>query len=142
LNEAQFLALPVNGIDEIAAPAAQSYDCSVYHELKSFCSSLRNSSFVRCILSGRCLAARVGSIALGAGIALAKTLSAASYPTRRIRIMVGSPLAEASIRHPHARAAPHTLLGVSVIVRNRPGAGGTIATDLIARRRRTSIPSL
>src|SRR5688500_10801070 len=52
LTEAQFLALPVNGIDEIAAPAAQSYDCSVNHALKSFCSSLRNSSFVRCILSG------------------------------------------------------------------------------------------
>ena len=75
---------------------------------------------------------RVGSVALWAGVALAKTLSAASYPTRRIRIMVGSPLAEASIRSPHARAAPHTLLGVSVIVTNRPGAGGTIATDLIA----------
>jgi tripartite-type tricarboxylate transporter receptor subunit TctC len=78
--------------------------------------------------------AAVGSIALLAGAALAQTPSAPSYPTKPIRIMVGFAAGggiDIATRMYAQRLAE--ALGQSVIVENRSGAGGTIATDLLAK---------
>jgi tripartite-type tricarboxylate transporter receptor subunit TctC len=78
--------------------------------------------------------AAVSSIVLLAGAALAQTSSAPSYPTKPIRIMVGFAAGggiDIATRMYAQRLAE--ALGQSVIVENRPGAGGTIATDLLAK---------
>ena len=60
--------------------------------------------------------------------------SAAPWPTKPIKIMVGFPggstpdLVARTIAEPLSKA-----LGQPVIVENRPGAGGNIATDLVAK---------
>ena len=64
----------------------------------------------------------------------AKTQPAPAWPTRAVRIMVGFPagstpdLVARTIAEPLSRA-----IGQSVVVENRPGAGGNIAADLVAK---------
>ena len=64
----------------------------------------------------------------------AKTKPAPAWPTRAVRIMVGFPagstpdLVARTIAEPLSRA-----IGQPVVVENRPGAGGNIAADLVAK---------
>lgn len=79
--------------------------------------------------------ARVTTTAITAVI-LAVTLDAhgQAYPTRAIRLMV--PFAPGGNVDINARAISTGLtqvLGQSFVVENRPGAGGTIATDVVAK---------
>jgi len=67
-------------------------------------------------------------------IAPLATHAADAYPSRPIRVMVG--YAAGGVNDLVARAiAPRlsTRLGQQVVVENRPGAGGNIATELVAR---------
>jgi tripartite-type tricarboxylate transporter receptor subunit TctC len=77
------------------------------------------------------LAAAAGSLALPA---LAQRPAAAAWPTRTVRLLVGFPagstpdLVARTIADPLSKA-----IGQSVIVENRPGAGGNIAADVVAK---------
>jgi tripartite-type tricarboxylate transporter receptor subunit TctC len=75
---------------------------------------------------------RIG-IAL-AGVALAAAAHAQEYPTRPVRLLVGYPAgggADGLARTVSARLGD--VLGQQVIVDNRPGAGGTVAADALAK---------
>jgi tripartite-type tricarboxylate transporter receptor subunit TctC len=66
--------------------------------------------------------------------ALPGTASALDYPTRPVRIVVGFPAGNAS--DIVARLAAQKLseqLGQSFVVENRPGAGGNIGTEFVAK---------
>jgi tripartite-type tricarboxylate transporter receptor subunit TctC len=69
-----------------------------------------------------------------AALAQAGSQAAAPWPTRPVRILVGFPagtspdLVARTLAEPLSRA-----LGQPVIVENRPGAGGNIAADLVAK---------
>src|ERR1700694_1978146 len=73
-------------------------------------------------------------LVLFAGSALAQTPAAAPYPSKPVRILVGfAPGGGIDIV---ARIYAQRLtdsVGQSFIVDNRPGAGGTIATDVLAK---------
>lgn len=83
--------------------------------------------------SKRTLLIAACGLALGAA-PLAATAQAAAWPTKTVRILVGFPagstpdMAARSIAEPLAR-----VLGQPVIVDNRAGASGNIATDLVAK---------
>ncbi|MDV7402452.1 tripartite tricarboxylate transporter substrate-binding protein, partial [Arthrospira platensis SPKY1] len=72
--------------------------------------------------------------ALPGGLSLALAQSAPTWPSRPIRLLVGFPpgsspdLMARTLAEPLAQA-----LGQPVVVENRPGAGGNIAADLVAR---------
>jgi tripartite-type tricarboxylate transporter receptor subunit TctC len=71
--------------------------------------------------------------AIGAGV-LATPAAAQSYPTKTIRMVVPFPAGGATdifARVMAERLAP--ALGQAVIVDNRPGAGGTIGSDVVAK---------
>src|SRR5258706_8866933 len=66
--------------------------------------------------------------------AFAPCLPAADYPTRPIRLIV--PYVPAGAADIVGRIAAHKLsetLGKTVVVDNRPGAGGNLGTDLAAK---------
>jgi tripartite-type tricarboxylate transporter receptor subunit TctC len=72
--------------------------------------------------------------ALGAAGAAAQTSGTSSYPNRPIRLIV--PFAPGGFTDVVARILGQKLtqaLGQSVIVENKPGAGSTIGTDLVAK---------
>jgi tripartite-type tricarboxylate transporter receptor subunit TctC len=83
---------------------------------------------------------RRGALALavaaasGAAFAQQKSRPAAAWPTRPVRILVGFPggstpdLVARTISEPLSKA-----LGQPVIVDNKPGAGGNIAADMVAK---------
>src|ERR1700704_6984873 len=80
------------------------------------------------ILSGLAVATVLGSVAV-----LAQD-GAATYPTKPIRIVV--PIAAGGGTDVAARLVAQKLterLGQQAIVDNRPGAGGNIGTELVAR---------
>ena len=75
-------------------------------------------------------------LAAGAATAAAapRVAQAQPYPTRPVRIMVGYPAG--GVSDIFARLVGQWLserLGQSFVIENRPGAGGTIAVDLVAR---------
>ncbi len=77
-------------------------------------------------------------LVLGAGAGLSLMLSAhaqtLAYPSKPIRLVVPFPAGGAT--DIFARTLSQKLgekLGVSVVVENRPGAGGTIGSDLVAK---------
>ena len=73
-------------------------------------------------------------LATGAALALTANAFAAGYPTRAVRVIV--PFAPAGPTDIMARILCNALgakLGGSVIVENRPGAGGNIGTAFVAR---------
>ena len=75
------------------------------------------------------LAAGAAMLAAAPRVARAQT-----YPTRPVRIMVGYPAG--GVSDIFARLVGQWLserLGQSFVIENRPGAGGTIAVDLVAR---------
>lgn len=82
----------------------------------------------------RTIAAAVAAPAAGSLAALAAPARAAAWPTRTVRLIVGFPggstpdLSARALSDPLAQA-----LGQPVVVENRPGAGGNIATDLVAK---------
>jgi len=64
-----------------------------------------------------------------------------AYPARPIRLIVA--FGPGSVNDAMARELAKTLygeLGQPVIVENKPGAGGVVGTDYVARRRPTAIP--
>ena len=69
-----------------------------------------------------------------AGLALAGSLQAQSYPERPVRIVVGFPPGGSS--DTVARVVAQNLsplLGQPVVVENKPGAGGVIGSDAVAK---------
>ena len=74
-------------------------------------------------------------IALFASVALASCPGAAAdYPTRAIRMVV--PFAAGGASDILARVIAQPLgerLGQSLVIENRPGAGGTLGADLVAK---------
>lgn len=78
----------------------------------------------------RLFAALAGALALSAGPALAQD----GYPNKPIRMVVGFP--PGGISDVVARAVANeaaNVLGQSIVVENRPGAGTTIASDVVAK---------
>ena len=72
-----------------------------------------------------------GAVALSAASRIA---GAQTYPTRPVRIIVGFPAG--GVSDIFARVIGQWLserLGRSFVIDNRPGAGGTIAVDMVAR---------
>src|SRR3954451_11678712 len=81
--------------------------------------------FLRCLVSG-CLALVLAAMTTAVG--------AQSYPTKPIRLVV--PFPAGGTTDILARAAAQKLseaLGQQVIVDNRPGAGGNIGSDIVAK---------
>src|SRR3954470_15715498 len=81
--------------------------------------------FLRCLVGG-CLALALAAIAAPVG--------AQTYPTKSIRLVV--PFPAGGTTDILARAAAQKLseaLGQQVIVDNRPGAGGNIGSDIVAK---------
>lgn len=80
----------------------------------------------------RCSAVLV--LACAGALVCGTPLAAESYPARPVRVLVG--FAPGGVNDIVARAIAVKLgprLGQQVIVENRPGAGGNIATELVAR---------
>src|SRR5690348_16421623 len=81
------------------------------------------------------IAVRIGTALLFAGgLSPATTALAQAYPTKPIRIVV--PFVPAGPTDMNARVVAQRLTeawGQSVIVDNRPGAGGVIGTEQVAR---------
>ena len=78
----------------------------------------------------RLFAALAGVLAISSGTAFAQD----SYPNRPIRMMVGFP--PGGISDVVARAVANeasTVLGQTIVIENRPGAGTTIASDAVAK---------
>ena len=74
------------------------------------------------------IAAAMGAAALGHGLAFAQT-----YPSKPIKLIVGyAPGGSADITARLVADKLRTELGQSVIVENRPGAGGNIGTEVVA----------
>ncbi len=80
------------------------------------------------------LALALAALSGGAFAQKSTKASAAAWPTKPLRIMVGFPggstpdLVARTIAEPLSRA-----LGQPVVVENRPGAGGNIAADIVAK---------
>ena len=86
--------------------------------------------FKRARSTALCAAALVGLIALMSQAAQAQ----ASYPTKPIRIVVGFAAGgPADIIARVVGAKLSEILGQQVYIENRTGAGGTIATETVAR---------
>src|SRR5438445_10915266 len=80
------------------------------------------------------LALALAAVSAGAVAQKSTKAQAAPWPTKPLRIMVGFPggstpdLVARTIAEPLSKA-----LGQPVIVENRPGAGGNIAADIVAK---------
>jgi tripartite-type tricarboxylate transporter receptor subunit TctC len=83
----------------------------------------------------RLLAAALASTAASLGGGLVRPANAQSdYPNRPVRLVVGYPPGGSGDFVSRVAADELTKqLGVSVVVENRPGAGGTIANDFVAK---------
>src|SRR5690606_4045939 len=84
----------------------------------------------RRLLIGACAAGTFATMAMGAGAAWADE----SFPSRPIRIIVG--YAPGGTTDIIARAIAPKMsahLGQSVVIENRPGAGGNLGAELVAR---------
>lgn len=76
----------------------------------------------------------LGAGLLAVGLAQAATLQAQAYPSKPIRLMV--PYSPGAGTDTLARILAHKageLLGQPFVIENRPGAGGTIGTEIVAR---------
>jgi tripartite-type tricarboxylate transporter receptor subunit TctC len=74
------------------------------------------------------------TVALAAGIAVSNAVYAQAYPTKPVRLIVSFPPGGATDTFSRTAAAELTrTLGQQVIVENRPGAGTTIAAELVAK---------
>jgi tripartite-type tricarboxylate transporter receptor subunit TctC len=74
------------------------------------------------------------AVALAAGVAVSGAAHAQTYPTKPVRLIVSFPPGGATDTFSRTAAAELTrTLGQQVIVENRPGAGTTIAAELVAK---------
>jgi tripartite-type tricarboxylate transporter receptor subunit TctC len=88
----------------------------------------------RLVLRGADIAVAIGVLAGIAGVTIEQALAQGAYPTKPIRIVVGFAAGgPADIVARVVGAKVGDLLGQQVVVENRGGAGGTIATEAVAR---------
>jgi tripartite-type tricarboxylate transporter receptor subunit TctC len=75
-----------------------------------------------------------GTLMLAVAVAAAPQASADDYPSRPIRLIVGAPPGGTTDTIARAIAGPMaTALKQNVLVENKPGAGGNIAADTVAK---------
>ena len=78
---------------------------------------------------------------LAAACAASGSASAQTYPSKPIRIVVGfAPGGPADVMARLIGQRMSAILGQSVVIDNRPGAGGTIGARVVAESIRTATP--
>jgi tripartite-type tricarboxylate transporter receptor subunit TctC len=93
-------------------------------------SSFANSRGLR-RFAGRCT---LGVISVCIALFMTQALRAEDYPSRPIKLLVGAPPGGTTDTMARAIAEPmQAALGQPVLVENRPGAGGNIAADAVAK---------
>src|SRR5215472_17196436 len=76
----------------------------------------------------------IALIGLAAQLLLLGPSSAADYPSRPIKLLVGASAGGTTDTMARAIAEPlSSLFGKPVLVENRPGAGGNLAAEAVAR---------
>ena len=82
----------------------------------------------------RCTFRRVGALLAGLAMLAGGTAFAQAWPAKPVRLIVNSSPGGASDLMARVVAAPlGEVLGQQVIVENKPGGGGLIATEFVAR---------
>jgi len=90
--------------------------------------------FAKELLSPIRRALLASSLLLLAGVAAAQPPAAGTWPTRSVRIIVGYPAGSSPDLQARMLAEPLSkALGQAVVVENRPGAGGNIGADTLAK---------
>src|SRR3974390_2213376 len=76
----------------------------------------------------------LGVIGVCVALLMTQTLRAEEYPSRPIKLLVGAPPGGTTDTMARVIAEPmQAALGQPVVVENRPGAGGNIAADAVAK---------
>jgi tripartite-type tricarboxylate transporter receptor subunit TctC len=78
--------------------------------------------------------AAIGALSTAVMLALPTTAQVANYPSRPIKLLVGASAGGTTDTMARAIAQEMTVvMGVPVLVENRPGAGGNLAADAVAK---------
>ncbi len=95
---------------------------------------MRRNTFTKAALMLAITAATSSAFAQNTPTARAAAPSAAAWPIKPVKIMVGFPAGSTPDLVARALAEPMSrALGQPVVVENRPGAGGNIAADVVAK---------
>lgn len=85
-------------------------------------------------MQGRCVVWSLWVAGIVFGISCAGAASAQAYPVKPVRFIVGSPAGGGGDTVARVVAQPLSeLLGQQIIVENRPGSGGNIGADVVAK---------